>query len=68
MVLSKTAEKQRPKKPMGSYFTFRNEALKKMDQNDKNKSKKAKILWDELKESQKEKYYIQSAKEFEKYK
>ena len=68
MVLSKTAEKQRPKRPMGSYFTFRNEALKKIDQNDKNRSKKAKILWDELKESEREKYNRESAKEFEKYK
>lgn len=31
MVLSKTAEKERPKRPLGSYFSFRNDALKKMD-------------------------------------
>jgi hypothetical protein len=65
--MSRTAEKEKPTRPITGYFRYRLERLKEMDVDDKNRSKKIKIEWDELDEKKKEKYSKEFKKDMEKY-
>ena len=64
---TRSAEKDKPKRPLNGYFRFRVERLKTYDEDDNNKSKKVKIEWDELTQDEKEKYNKAYRKEKEAY-
>lgn len=52
---SRTSEKDKPTRPLNGYFRYRIERLKEMPDDDKNRSKKIKIEWDELDQKEKDK-------------
>ena len=53
--LSRSAAKAKPKKPLNSYFKFRIQELKKYSADDKNRTYKVKIAFDELPDKEKTK-------------
>lgn len=52
---SRTAEKDKPTRPMTTYFRYRMKRLAEMGEDEKNRSKKIKLEWDELDEKEKDK-------------
>jgi hypothetical protein len=59
---NRTAEKEKPDRPLNAYFKFRMKRMGELDKDEKNRSKKIKIEWDDMDNKEKEKL----AKEYKK--